>query len=109
MINLKELLKKDFGVDYPISGGTGNSKDNPIVVHYEFPNDYSSIEYGVIRCIAIVRRIEWKLLRQSLIQHNGKKIDQLKIEAKWIENGQLITQKENYYFDITECFSIGCI
>ena len=106
MANLEELLKRNFGIEYPISGGTGNSKDNPIVIHYEFPNDYTSVEYGVIRCIAIGRRIQFKVIQQLLIHHNGRKLDQLKIEAKWVENGQLITQIENYYFDITECLGI---
>ena len=105
MVNLKELLKKDFGIDYPISGGTGNSKDNPIVVHYEFPNGYTSVEYAVIRCIATGRRIQWKFLQQSLMHHDGRELDQLKIETKWREDNQLITQVENYYFDITECFA----
>jgi len=104
MINLKELLKKDFGIDFPISGGIGNSKENPIIIYYKFPNDYTNVEYGVLRCIATGRRMKWKLIKQSLINHNGRKLDQLKIETKWVEKDQLIKQIENYYFDITDCF-----
>ena len=71
MVNLKELLKKDFGLDYPISGGAGGSKDDPIVIHYEFPNDYTSVEYGVLRCIAAGRRIQWEVIKQSLLHHDS--------------------------------------
>lgn len=104
MINLRELLKADFGMDFPISGGTGNSKDSPIVIHYQEPNDYVGVEYGVLRCLGIGRRIEWKLIQQTLLNCDGRRIEQMKIETKETTATQIITQVENYYFDITECF-----
>ena len=66
-INLRNLLKKDFGIDFPISGGTGNSRDNPIVVHKVEPNDYTSVEYGILRCLGEGRRVEWKVLQQAVL------------------------------------------
>lgn len=103
-INLRELLKKDFGMDFPISGGLGNSKESPIIIHYQKPNDYVGVEYGVLRCLGAGRKIEWKILDQALIDYNGREIDQIKIEAKKTTETEIITQVENYYFDITECF-----
>ena len=103
-INLRELLRTDFGADFPISGGTGHSKDAPIVIHYQQPNDYVSVEYGVLQCLGIGRRIEWKLLQQSLIEYNGRKLEQMKIETEETTETEIITQVENYYFDITDCF-----
>ena len=44
-MDLRQLLKADFDIDFPISGGTGNSRDNPIVIHKQVPNDYTSVEY----------------------------------------------------------------
>jgi hypothetical protein len=38
-MNLKELLKKDFGVELPISGGFGNSISNSIIIHKIDRND----------------------------------------------------------------------
>ena len=103
-MDLRQLIKSDFDIDFPISGGTGNSHDNPIVIHKQVPNDYVSVEYGILRCLGIGRRIEWKVIQQSLIEHDGRKFDQLKIETKETTESEVVTQIENYYFDITECF-----
>lgn len=103
-VSLRDLFKADFGIDFPISGGSGNSRDTPIVIHHQVPNDYVGVENGVLRCLGIGRRIEWTLLQQSLIEHNGQKLDQLKIETKQTTPTGIITQVENYYFDVTECF-----
>lgn len=102
-MNLRELLLRDFNIDFPISGGTGNSRDNPIVIHRQVPNDYTSVEYGVLECLGIGRRIEWKVIQQALMDHNDRTLDQLKVETKQITETEIITQIENYYFDITEC------
>ncbi len=100
---LRQLLKADFAIDFPISGGTGNSRDNLIVIHRQVLNDYISVEYGILSCLGKGREIEWKVLQQSFFDHNGRKLDQLKIETKESTDIELITQIENYYFDITEC------
>ena len=106
-MNLRELLKADFDLDFPISGGTGNSRDNPIVIHRVEPNDYVSVEYGILRCLGIGRRIEWKVIHQSCFDHSGRTLDQLKIEIKENTENEVITTIENYYFDITECFDLN--
>jgi hypothetical protein len=102
-MNLRELLKEDFDIDFPISGGIGNSRDNPIVIHKEHPNDYTSVEYGILRCIGVGRGVEWELVQQALLFHNGRKLDQIKIKTKENTDEQIISQIENYYFDVTEC------
>lgn len=103
-INLRELLKADFGIDFPISGGAGNSIDSPIIIHRQNPNDYVGVEYGILRCLGIGRRIEWEFIQQSLLDVDGRIIEQMKIETKETTETEIITQVENYYFDITECF-----
>lgn len=55
-MNLKEILKNDFNIDFLISGGTGNSKENPIIIHKQIPNDYTSVEYDILRCIGSWKR-----------------------------------------------------
>jgi hypothetical protein len=104
-MTLKALLKQDFNIDFPISGGFGNSRDQPIIIHREDPNDYTSVEYGILRCLGIGRRIEWKVNQQTTIKHEGRTLDQMKIETKQTTDDEIITQIENYYFDITECVS----
>lgn len=103
-MNLKKFLKADFGIDFPITGGTGNSIDNPIILHKEEPNDYTSVEYEILRCLGEGRGVEWKLLKQELLFHNDKRFDKISIETKESTDTEVITTIENYYFDITECF-----
>jgi hypothetical protein len=102
-MELRALLKVNFGIDFPISGGTGNLRDNPIIIHRQEPNDHTSVEYGILRCLGIGRRVEWELIQQSLIHYNGTMLDQLKIRTKKVTDTEIITQVENYYFDISEC------
>jgi hypothetical protein len=104
-MTLRELLKQDFDIDFPISGGFGNSREQPVIIHQETPNDYTSVEYGILRCLGIGRGIEWKLKQQATIKHEGKTLDQMKIETIQTTEKEVITQIENYYFDITECVS----
>ncbi len=101
--SLRELLKEDFDIDFPISGGWGNSRDNAIIIHKVQPNDYTSVEYGILQCLGTGRRINWKVIKQALMEHNGRSLDQIKIETKESTDKGIITQIENYYFDITEC------
>ena len=103
-MNLKELLDKDFRVELPISGGYGNSIENAIIIHRKGINDYVGTEHFILKCLGIGRRIEWKILKQELLNHNNRQIDKIKIETKETTQEEIITQIENYYFDITECF-----
>ena len=42
-MTLKELIKLDFEVELPISGGFGNSLTTPIIIHRNGINDYLGI------------------------------------------------------------------
>ena len=103
-MTLKDLLEKDFRVDLPISGGFGNSIDNAIIIHRHGINDYVGTEHFILKCLGIGRGIEWKLMGQELLIHDNKEIDKIKIETKQLTESEIITQIENYYFDITDCF-----
>ena len=103
-MTLKELLKKDFDADLEISGGFGNSIDNCIVIHKTHAKDYVGVEYYILECLGIGRGIEWKRIEQSLLNDKNRMIDKLKIETKQLTDTEIITQIENYYFDITECY-----
>jgi hypothetical protein len=103
-MTLREVLLKAFSVDLPISGGNGNAIDNAIIIEpTDLLNDYTSIEYEVLRYIGMGRQVEWKLLQQSLVFYNGLTIDKLQIETRKIKDSQIITAVENHYFDITSC------
>lgn len=95
---LKEILYTVFGKQFPISGGYGNTINNPIVVHLDDPNNYAHITYSIIKHIAQLRNVSWKIIDQELIEHHGKHIDKIQIETEEKTEDQVITQTENYYF-----------
>lgn len=103
-MSLKDILKSDFGVELPISGGYGNAIENAIIIHRIGMNDYVGTEHFILKCLGKGRGIEWKILGQELLSHDDKKIDKIKIETKETTEHEIITQIENYYFDISECF-----
>lgn len=103
-MTLKQLLDHDFKVDLPISGGFGNSIDNAIIIHKFGINDYVGTEHFILECLGKGRKIKWKILEQQILSHDGKTIDKIKIETIQKTFFKKITQIENYYFDITECF-----
>ncbi|MGW8122232.1 hypothetical protein ACV07N_06185 [Roseivirga echinicomitans] len=103
-MNIRELLKEDFGVDLPISGGLGNSIDNPVIIERTGINDYVGTEHSFLKYIGLARGIEWKLIQQELLEDDGRTLDKIKIETKQLTSKEVITQIENYYFDITDCY-----
>lgn len=105
-MTLKDLLEKDFKIDLPISGGYGNSIENAIIIHRNEINDYVGTEHFILKCLGIGRRIEWIILGQELVSYDSKKVDKIKIETKQLTESEIITQIENYYFDITDCFGV---
>ena len=67
--DLRTLLRDDFGQDFPISGGNGESCEAAIVIHRQRPNNYVAVEYGVLDCLAIRRGVEWQPLLQATAEH----------------------------------------
>jgi hypothetical protein len=50
------------------------------------------------------RGIEWKLLEQTLLSYEEKRIEFLKIETKQITEQEIIIKIRDYYFDITDYY-----
>jgi hypothetical protein len=106
-MNIRDSMRNDFGVDLHIKGGPGNSIDDPVIIERISPIiDYVGTEYAYIKYIGIGRGIQWKKIGQEFLIHKGRKIDKIKIETKKVTKTEIITQIENYYFDITECFGL---
>jgi hypothetical protein len=103
-MELKDLLNKDFGVKLPISGGFGNSMENSIIIHKVDRNDQVEIEHLVLKCLGNGRGIEWEILKVETCSYGERKIDKIKIKTKQLTDSDIITQIENFYFDITEFF-----
>jgi hypothetical protein len=98
-MNVRDLIKNDFGVDLPIKGGIGNSIDDPVIVEQVSPiNDYVGTEYAYLKYIGIGRGIEWETVAQQLLTHSGRKMDKIKIETKQMPETEIITQIEKLLF-----------
>jgi hypothetical protein len=101
--SMKELLLRDFGVDLPISGGNGNSIENAVQILEMDSYSLASIELTYLQCLGQGRRIKWTLIGHELLRESHGVFEKLKIETVEETASEIITQIENYYFDITTC------
>jgi hypothetical protein len=104
-MNLKKMCFERYGLDFPISGGSGYTLSDPIIIHNSGVSDYIQIEYSIINCIARNRELDWEKIGQELLNHKESKIDRIKICTKSTSKQDEIHRIENYYFDITDCFN----
>lgn len=98
--NLKEALKRDFDIDINISTGLGQSREDPIVILDTSPSDAAITEMNVLRGLGMGRRVVWKVLSHAPISHEGKILEQVKIESKSFSDTEIETLTTNFYFDI---------
>ena len=103
LFSLNDLLRSHSGREFPISGGFGETVDAPILIHRQTPNDYVALEYEILDCLCRGRLVRWKLQQQTLLEHEGRKIDRMTIETRQSLNPDAAVQVENIYFDVTEC------
>jgi hypothetical protein len=99
---IRNLLKKDFGLDLNIAGGTGQSADDPIVVKSSSESEASKTEFLVLRGLGKGRGIHWRSLGTAIVSSSPGSIIQRKIETKDARPEQVISQVENYYFRRSE-------
>jgi hypothetical protein len=106
-MNIRELLKKAFNEDLPISGGMGNSIEEAVVLESAGPlNDYLSLEYQVMDLISLGRDVSWELKGQEFLVKDDRKYDKLVVAVKGINGNPMPLQLENHYFDITKCMNM---
>lgn len=98
-MELHDMLKRDFGYDLPISGGFGKS-GNPIVLTTHDPHDAALAMSMTLRGIGRGRNVFWKSLSRENLSGSESQIVQYKIETKEVTQSEVITQTENYFFDV---------
>jgi hypothetical protein len=82
-MNIRELIKKAFNKDLPISGGMGNSIEEAVILESAGPlNDYVSLQYQVMDLISMGRDVSWELKGQELIVRDGRKYDKLMVAGR---------------------------
>ena len=105
-MDIRELIKKAFNEDLPISGGMGNSIEQAVILESGGPlNDYVSLQYQVMDLISKGRNVSWELKGQELIVKEGRKYDKLMVAVKGINGNPMPLQIEYHYYDITNCMN----
>jgi hypothetical protein len=106
-MDIRELIRKAFNEDLPISGGMGNSIEEAVILESAGPmNDYLSLEYRVMDLISKGRDVSWELKRQSLVVKDDRKYNKLEVAVKGINGNPLPLRLEYHYYDITKCMNI---
>jgi hypothetical protein len=106
-MDIRELIRKAFNKDLPISGGMGNSIEEAVILESAGPmNDYLTLEYQVMDLIAKGRDVSWELNRQSLVVKDDRKYDKLEVAVKGINGNPMPLRLEYHYYDITKCMNV---
>lgn len=99
---LREMLLRDFGKDLKISGGSGNSIEDAIVIEVQSAHDASWIEMEVAGCIYGRLGWHWKAIGRTKMPDCPVHIEKLSCEVRYIEGDQVVTEKRNFYFDLSK-------
>jgi len=96
-LTVKQIIKKFFNVDLPISGGSGNSIVNAIKIESSTEDEGVQLEYQVLDYIHQLGNKSWRVIKQELLREGNKAYDKLTVEVK-----DDLQNYHNYYFDITD-------
>src|SRR5215211_1494014 len=99
-LELKSILKRDFGLDLKIAGGLGGAAEDAIVITSSDPFEAAATEMSVLRGIGKGRGLLWRTLARVAVESGGKWVDQVTIETKDVKSTEIVTLRENYYFDV---------
>lgn len=103
MINASQI-RKDIanysGSDIPISGGGGNSRDNPIIINEPDPSKSAYYIQQVVWFINYMQGEDWEFVESNILNIDGNIIEQYKISRN-----SDIDNYYNYYFDISASYS----
>lgn len=99
-MTLKQTFLNAFNIKLPISGGSGNSIDTPIILDKDGPSNYVETEQMILDYIGALRGITWKMVSQTVMKHKNRYIDQIKIKTVYNTKKEVKIQIESYYFDV---------
>jgi hypothetical protein len=106
-MDIRELIRKAFNEDLPISRGIGNCIEEAVILDSGGPmNDYLTLEYRVMDLISKGRDVSWELKRQSLVVKDDRQYDKLEVAVKGINGNPMPLRLEYHYYDITKCMNV---
>jgi hypothetical protein len=106
-MNLRDMLKRDFGLELKISGGHGLSRDDPIVVLNSNPLDASMTEMHVLRALGKEHSIIWRTLARTSVENDRVSLEQITIEKIESIASEISIQRMNYFFDVSMAVARG--
>ena len=95
--NVRKDALEITGIDMPISGGSGFSRDDPIVIDDTDPSRSAYWEHQVVGFIYNMRGQAWQFEKATIEAYKGKTIEQFKISRSGDNDNYY-----NFYFDITK-------
>lgn len=101
LTSLHDLLLRDWGTELSISGGYGRSREDPIVVTTLDAEGTALTQRLTLRGLGRGRGIFWRTIAHALLGDQWPGIEQFKIETIELTEKQVVTQTENYYFDVS--------
>jgi hypothetical protein len=98
---LRDLLMGGTGIELPIGGGYGGSREDPIVITAPDMDGVALVKALTLHAVGRGRGIFWRTVANSLLGDEWPGIEQFKIETVRLTETQMITRTENFYFDVS--------
>lgn len=97
---LRELLLADFGIDLPIHGRSSDRND-PLCIETTLPERASRIQMDFVRCIFRRLNFHWRTVAKERLSINGRDIEKLTHEVRYVEDGNVVAERRSHYFDVS--------
>jgi hypothetical protein len=98
---LHDLLLGGLGIELPIRGGYGGSREDPIIVMAPDADGAARTRFQTLHALGRGRGIFWRTVANTLLGDEWPGIEQFKIETVRLTETQMITRTENFYFDVS--------
>ncbi len=103
---LHDLLLGGLGIELPIRGGYGGSREDPIIITAPDADGVARARLLTLHALGRGRGIFWRTVAQSLLGDEWPGIEQFKIETVRLTETQMITRTENFYFDVSAAIAL---
>lgn len=97
-MNLRQLLKADFGIEVLVQGGTGLAED-PFVIEPCSAADATRTQLNLLRGLARGRGEQWRLLEAAPV---APAVQRLSIKTVLFTRNEIINETRGYYFDVSK-------
>ena len=96
-MNLRQLLKADFGIEVLVQGGTGLA-DDPFIIEPCSATDATRTQLNLLRGLERGRGELWRLLEAKPV---APAVQRLRIKTVLFTPDEIINETRGYYFDVS--------